>query len=143
MSITAPDDVYDRIASSIKNANPPKLLEDKDVGKPLLKFIIDRAFSRTAQLVAYEFAVDFYQLSGTQILNASVQDGCISVQLRLESHLDCFGNDLRHAFVSRRAFHELFYKYDVKTIHLSGFPNISNFDATIQIGREGMPFNQL
>ncbi|WP_139020619.1 hypothetical protein [Bradyrhizobium sp. ORS 285] len=138
-ALATDDSTYDLIASSLKLTKPTPLLEDEHAGKPLVKFIIDRPFSRSAQIVAYNFIIDFYQLTGTQILHASAQDGCISVVLRLDSHVDYSGIDIRHLIVSRSSFHDLLYRYDVSKIYFSGFPNSSNFDSAFKIGREGSP----
>lgn len=110
------------------------------LGKPSIKFILDREFDRYARLLAYDFVTEIYEISGIEIIDAYVSDGCIDIELRLNSHLDFRGRDLRAQIVSASEYHSIFSRFDVKSIYLHRFPAPSNFDSRLFLGSGGRPY---
>lgn len=110
------------------------------IGKPIIKFILNRKFDRYARLLAYDFAANFYEISGVDIADAQVSDGCIAIDLRLESNLDFLGRDIRSQMISSDEYRELFAQFDVQSIYFHCFPNSSNSDHKWLIGPTGRPY---
>lgn len=133
-------DTYAKLRAAIARPSRSNPWSPELLGKPSLKFILARDFDRYSRLLAYDFVTELHEASGIEILDVHVSDGCIDVALRLKSHLDFKGRDLRTQIVGSSEYHSIFSRFDVKAIYLHCFPDASNFDNHLILGPAGRPY---
>lgn len=134
------NDVYTALKVAIGRSEPRDRWSKKFLGKPSIKFVLDREFNRYSKLLSYDFVSSLYDISGISILDAYVSSGCIDIQLRLATHVDYKGRDIRFQIVNSTDYHSLFSRFDVRTIYLHCFPNASNYDSRMILGPLGRPY---
>jgi hypothetical protein len=133
-------ETYDLVKRSLRTASKRRGLTSPYKSFPEIVFRLDRKFDGYSYLLAYDFIIEFFHLSGAKILEVGVEDGCVKVNLRLFDHLSETGADLRQSIFKDNKYHVFLTRYDVSQIYFHCFPNSSNFDHVFQIGTSGIPF---
>lgn len=141
MSIAQESEYFDQVKSDLRRsfANKERFTH---LGQPRLLVRLDRKFGHGTALVAYDFIVELYQMSGTKIHPLEITDGCIRMDLLADRTTDMRGSDLRERFLRDDRYHRLVRAFGVSHILFHWFPRViesTNYEIEFYFDLSGRP----
>lgn len=94
------------------------------IGKPRIYFRLNREFSQTTALIAFDFLVEFHQLSGTYLEPLSVTEGCVTIEGLPHRVTDRNGVDFQQLFLQNSDYHRFSRGFGLQHIYFHAFPRV-------------------